>query len=180
MPAQGALGQQLRALRHARGYSLTEVSEKAGISASFLSFVETGKNDITIGRLVKLVDLYGVSVEELLQRRVGEEPPNRPRELVSSPAEGVRIYLLAPNTRRLMMPVITVFEPGARTVEPTVHEGEEFVYVLEGVIAVTLDSEETILNPGQSLFFDARKPHEYRNAGQGEARVLGVASPPTL
>src|SRR4051812_28348017 len=53
------LGAALRGLRRARRLSLQDVAEATAISASFLSLVETGKSDITIGRLVRLVEFYG-------------------------------------------------------------------------------------------------------------------------
>ena len=57
---QEFLGAQLRALRGARRVSLGDVARETGISASFLSLVENGRSDITIGRLTRLVDYYGI------------------------------------------------------------------------------------------------------------------------
>src|SRR6185312_910162 len=56
------LGERLRAIRAERGVSLSAVAEATGISTSFLSLVETGKNDITFGRLRRLIDYYGVTL----------------------------------------------------------------------------------------------------------------------
>ena len=60
------LGARLRAIRADRGLSLSAVAEATGISTSFLSLVETGKNDITFGRLRRLIDYYGVTLIDLL------------------------------------------------------------------------------------------------------------------
>jgi quercetin dioxygenase-like cupin family protein len=134
---------------------------------------------------MSLVRYYGVSVADLIpEDRSGAAPApdgkSNVHELLHSRAEGVRMFLLAPDTHRQMMPVLTVFEPGARTLSPAVHEGEEFVYVLDGTIGVTIATVERVLSRGESLFFDAREPHGYRNAGEGVARMIGVASPPSL
>lgn len=56
----------MRALRRTRGLSLADVGEATRISPSFLSLVEKGKSDITIGRLVRLVEFYGISINDLL------------------------------------------------------------------------------------------------------------------
>jgi transcriptional regulator with XRE-family HTH domain len=56
MSQQAFVGAQLRALRGARRLSLGDVAKGTGISASFLSLVENGRSDITIGRLTRLVD----------------------------------------------------------------------------------------------------------------------------
>ena len=66
MKLENHVGERLRELRRERGLSLAEVAEGTGISTSFLSVLETGRSDITLGRLMKLVKFFGTSVEELL------------------------------------------------------------------------------------------------------------------
>src|SRR6478735_2717211 len=68
------LGGRLRSLRHGRKLSLAEVGAATGMSSSFLSLVENGRNDLTVARLVRLVDYYGVSVTDLLPDP-GEQRP---------------------------------------------------------------------------------------------------------
>src|SRR5579862_9844144 len=70
--SQPQLGERLRFIRHSRRRSLGEVADATGISASFLSLVETGRSDITISRLMKLVQYYATSIIELL----GQTPSN--------------------------------------------------------------------------------------------------------
>ncbi len=177
------VGERLRALRKERGLSLAEVAEATGISTSFLSLVETGRSDITLGRLVTLVKFYDTSVEELLPETVpldnslvrGDEQRH-----VASPAEGMDVYLLSPTTERTMMPLICTFEPGAGHVEPAVHEGEEFLHVLDGALEITIGGEATRLAAGDSFYFAAETPHTLQNVFDGRTRIFAVVSPPTL
>ena len=67
------LGGRLRSLRHGRKLSLAEVGAATGMSSSFLSLVENGRNDLTVARLVRLVDYYGVSVTDLLPDPVSSD-----------------------------------------------------------------------------------------------------------
>lgn len=183
MNAPLEMGERLRAIRRKRGESLEHVAEKTGISKSFLSLVERGKNDITIGRLMHLVRFYGVSVVDLLPLESDNDPivvKRAQQKLIRSPAEGVNIYLLAPDTNRGMMPIIEYFEPGAETREHLSHEGEEFVYVLQGTVVVEVGGTEYLLGEGDSAYFDAELPHIYRNPSSAPARALEVVSPPTL
>src|SRR6266540_1444510 len=71
---QAHLGERLRELRLERGLSLTAVAEATGLSASSLSVTENGKSDITFGRLVRLIDFYGVTLSELLPEPQPTEP----------------------------------------------------------------------------------------------------------
>lgn len=66
MTHQPALGRRLKALRLNRGLSLKEVGAETGVSPSFISMVETGRNDLSVGRLLVLADCYGVGLDEIV------------------------------------------------------------------------------------------------------------------
>jgi transcriptional regulator with XRE-family HTH domain len=104
------VGRKLRELRLSRGRSLAEVAEATELSPSFLSLVETGKSDISIGRLVRLVQFYGVGLADLLPT-AGDSPEvvrSGERRHVISESEGIDQYLLAPDANRTMMPLLAI------------------------------------------------------------------------
>ena len=180
----GDLGSRLRRLRAKRALSLVEVAEATGISASFLSMVENGQSDITVSRLMRLVHWYGVSIADLLQQpirslvRVVRGRDQRSFELKN---EQIRIFMLTPDGQHAMMPVINVYGPGGGMAEATQHEGEEFIHVQRGAVELTIGEEDPIvLEAGDSAYYRADVPHLFRNAGEGEARFLGVTTPPNL
>lgn len=183
MRLESHVGERLRALRHERGLSLAEVAEGTGISTSFLSLVETGRSDITLGRLMLLVKFFNTSVEELLP-----EPPTLDASLVHanerlhvpSPAEGMDVFLLSPDTERTMMPLIVHFAPNAGLAEYASHEGEEFLHVIEGSLEVTVEGEPVVLEEGDSFYFAAEHPHSLKNVHNGTTRIFAVVSPPSL
>lgn len=179
------LGPSLRALRKARGLSLNEVADATGISASFLSLVENEKSDITIGRLTRLVDFFGVSIADLLPAPSPADAViirNDELRLLHSPAEGIDVYLLAGDTRRAMMPMFLEFEPGASLAEAGRHPGEEWVYVLEGELELEInDNPPRTLRAGDSAYYDAELPHLFRNASDtSRLRLVCVDTPPNL
>src|SRR5919112_6100566 len=178
--APSNVGTALRSVRKARALSLADVAEATGISASFLSLVENDRSDITIGRLVRLLDFYGISITDLLPPSAAGgypevvQPPER--KLVRSPAEGIAVYLLTPDTRHVMMPLLVEFDAGAGLAEPGRHAGEEFVLVLEGTLRLELEGAEArTLGPGDSAYYPAERPHTLRNAsGERPLRVVCV------
>jgi XRE family transcriptional regulator, regulator of sulfur utilization len=184
--APPTLADGLRAVRRGRGLSLANVAAATGISASFLSLVEKGKSDITIGRLVRLVDFYGISINDLLPGTSGPSFPEvvrtPERRLVHSPAEGIDVFLLSGDTRRTMMPMLLEFEPGAHLAEYGRHEGEEWVHVLDGTLSLELKGAEAqLLEAGDSGYYPADRPHMFRNASDSERlRLICVDSPPNL
>jgi transcriptional regulator with XRE-family HTH domain len=174
----------LKALRLRHGYSLAEVARATSVSKSFLSLVESGRSDITIGRLLRLMTFYGAKIDDLL-------PTDEPRHPVAvrrgeerqlaSPVEGLRLFLLAPNIERTMTPSLGVFEPTGASAERATHDGEEFLYILAGEITLELEGSASLeLRKGDSAYFRADRPHSYRNSGRVTARFLTVAHPPTF
>jgi transcriptional regulator with XRE-family HTH domain len=183
--AQPQLGERLRALRRERGFSLAKVAKDTGISQSFLSLVETGRTDITIGRLIRLVGFYSVRISDLLPPAPGSDPivvRSGEEQHVFSPAEGIDVYLLTPDTsNRTMMPVVAIFEPGGGLAEYSEHEGEEMVHVLSGSIEAEIGGHEPItLKKHDTVHFRADRRHTYRNPGKRRAIVLAVVTPPTM
>lgn len=185
MSQQAFVGAQLRALRAARRLSLGDVARETGISASFLSLVENGRSDITIGRLTRLVDYYGISITELLPAPGGRDPDvvraDETRQL-HSPEEGTTISLLSSGTDRTMLPMLLELAPGASLAESGHHAGEEFVHVLAGRLRLEVDGAEPHeLAAGDSAYYKSDRPHMFRNASADEPlRLICIDSPPPI
>jgi transcriptional regulator with XRE-family HTH domain len=182
---QAFVGAQLRALRAARRLSLGEVARETGISASFLSLVENGRSDITIGRLTRLVDFYGISITELLPGPRDGDPDivrgDKTRQL-HSPEEGTTISLLSQGTDRMMLPMLLELAAGASLAESGHHAGEEFVHVLEGRLELEVEGAEPHeLAAGDSAYYKADRPHMFRNASSEDAlRLICIDTPPPI
>ena len=133
---------------------------------------------------MRLVHWYGVSIADLLQApdhsvvRVVRAEQRRSVELSD---ERIRILMLAPDGQHAMMPVLNVYGEGGGMAESAQHDGEEFVFVLSGTIALAIGDEDPIvLSEGDSAYYRAESPHSFRNVGDGEARFLGITTPPNL
>jgi transcriptional regulator with XRE-family HTH domain len=155
--APARVGAHLRQVRKARKLSLADVAGATGISASFLSLVEKEKSDITIGRLVRLIEFYGISITDLLPGATASGYPEvvtpAERKLVHSPAEGIDVFLLSVDTRHQMMPMQVEFQPGAQLAEFGRHAGEEWLVVLEGELRLELEgAEPRVLKPGDAAY----------------------------
>ncbi|MBS1877882.1 MAG: cupin domain-containing protein [Actinobacteria bacterium] len=177
-PAQseGAIGVGLRTLRRERGLTLAEVAEATQISVSFLSLVENERSDITIGRLIRLMQFYGVSLADLLPDLHGADPevvPVGERQMLQSPSEGINIFVLSSNPSRAMMPMLVEFEPGAGRWDYGQHAGHEFLFVLEGELVLELDgSQPRWLRVGDAACYSAERPHLLRNGSETEPMRL--------
>jgi transcriptional regulator with XRE-family HTH domain len=179
--AANSVGSGLRRLRKDSQLTLVEVAKEVDISPSFLSLVENGKSDITIGRLTRLVQFYGASIGDLIPHA---EPADldivrqETRGRLHSSSEGLDIYLLSSAAARTMMPMLLEFEPDAGRAEPGQHAGEEFVFVLEGELLLQVGTEEPQkLCAGDSASYLGDRPHLFRNASDSKPlRLLCVDS----
>ena len=185
--ALSSLGARLKSVRTARRLSLAEVSEATDVSASFLSLVENDKSDITIGRLVRLIEFYGISIADLLPGEAASGYPDvvasADRRMLHSQSEGIDVYLLTSMTRdRQMMPLEVLIEPGARLAEYGRHPGEEWVHVLDGRLRLELEgAEPRILHPGDSAYYPSERPHLFVNDDADRPlRLICVDTPPTM
>ena len=176
------MGGRLRALRTRKGISLREVADKCGVSISFLSLLERGLTNVAIDKLQRIAMAYGTTIGELVapevdipQRRV--KPAGRPY----LEAAGVRIENLSAGLLQIMEPQLFTIAPGAGSEEAYVHDGEEFLFVIEGSLDIWLDEKEHYkLEVGNSLYFPSSTPHTWVNLGKEASKVLWVNSPPTF
>ena len=179
---QPDLGTKLRALRADRGHSIAEVADATGISSSFLSLVENGRSDIAIGRLMRLIDFYGVGLGTLFpeSRGAGIDVIRRDEyHHVPSGEEKLDLFLITGDSERAMTTFIASYAEGGGMSEPTPYEGEAFVLVLEGAVGVRLEEgDEVELRTGDTAYIRSTGRRTYRNAGNGTARLLGVIARP--
>lgn len=170
------LGPRLRDLRRARGLSIKDAAAAAGISASFLSLVERGQSDLAMNRLLRLLSIYDASLVELVSPSA---PPSavvrHGQELrVTSPGEQIDAYLLVADTRRPLVPMVWVYEPGAAMKEEAALATDHFSHVIEGEgVVVETDEGEHPLGPGDTIYLRAGERFRIRNDGAVPARILG-------
>lgn len=182
---QPDLGTRLREVRLARELRLADVSEATGISASFLSLVESGKNDVTISRLARLCSFYGIGVADLLvPGPIGADGVLRRDEQphFTSPAEGIEVVALGSTPGATIVPYRVEFDPAARLTERIRSDTEALLVVTEGAIEVTVDEREPIrLEEGDAISLAPGRLLDYRNPDDARpARVLVVVARPGL
>ena len=177
------LGQKLRRLRTARRIKLQKLAEGTGLSASFLSTVETGKSDISLARLQRIVQFYGITIGGLLDGSPTDRVVTRAsdRAPLHSPGEGVKTELMVPDLFRQIEAVMMTFEPDADYEGTLSHEGEEVIFIVRGCLELTLDGKERyVLNEGDTAYYSSTRTHKFRNINNGISVLYGVVTPPTL
>jgi transcriptional regulator with XRE-family HTH domain len=176
-----AIGTAIRAARVAASLSMTALAERCGISQPYLSQLENGKGSPSINTLYKLANALGVSPQDLLpddgDEMVVIRHGSRPATPIEERADAAlaRVLLGAPD-HLLQVQEVSV-DPDQHLGGFFDHEGEEFLYVLEGQITVEVGSRpSTALDPGDSVWYAATLPHRWKRIGEGPARILVVSA----
>ena len=165
-----AVGPRLRALRQERGRTLGELSAATGISASTLSRLESGQRRPNLDLLLPLAQAYGVPLDDL----VGAPPTGDPR-IHLRPVAAANGETFVPLTRRpggLQAYKLVLSPSRGQTPDPRVHEGYEWMYVLNGRLRLVLGHQDLVLVPGEAAEFDTRVPHWFSTADQEPVEIL--------
>jgi len=181
------IGPQLRALRKKRGLSLRDVAAKTGLAASLISTLERTSLGASAASIHKLAAFYDTTVTAISSPRSNLDSALisgvvRSDEARIAPMFGpdIRIEQRARSEAAMDCQKWTL-QPGAGSEDAYSHEGEEFIYVLRGLLELTLDSNERhLLYPSDSIYFDSTRVHSWRNPGTEETVLIWVNTPPTF
>lgn len=179
------LGIRVRELRKAKGWTLEQAAAQAGLARSTLSKIENGQMSPTYEALKKLALGMAISVPQLFTP--APQPQVSGRIAVTKSGEGqahaTATYeheLLAGGlTKKQMLPYRATIR--ARAMEDfdgwVRHEGEEFLYVLTGVIRLYTEFYEPVdLRRGDSAYYDASMGHNVISLSEDDATILWVTS----
>jgi transcriptional regulator with XRE-family HTH domain len=163
------VGPRLRATRQRRQTTLTELAAATGISISTLSRLESGQRRPTLELLLPLARAHGVQIDEL----VGAPQTGDPRVNLR-PVRLGRMTAIPLSRRPGGLQAYKVIIPPSRDddTEPRVHEGYEWLYVLDGQLRLLLGDQDLVLQPGEAAEFSTLVPHWFGAAGDGPVEAL--------
>lgn len=168
------VGPRLAGLRTARGMTLADLSAVTGISVSTLSRLESGGRRPTLELLLPIAAAHQVPLDEL----VAAPPVGDPRvRLRPRQAHGATVVPLTERPGGLQAYKMLIPWRGDRP-DPRVHEGYEWLYVLDGRLRLVLGEHDVELAAGEAAEFDTHVPHWFGPAAPGRAvEVLSLFGP---
>jgi len=176
------VGSRMRQIRREKGLSIKELSRLAGIEEDTLSRIESGEMQPQLGTVLKLSKSLERDMGALITGQ-GDRPyaitrmsDRRKVVRASSPKSSQAQYAyrgLAPDVKgRHMEPLLVRLQPHPEE-EPSLHHGEEFIFVLEGTVVLQLGEESFELEPGDSAYYQSTLPHLVAAANES-ATILAV------
>lgn len=174
------VGARVRAERNARRRTLDELAATTGQTKGFLSKFERGQHSISVAALVRICDALAISVTSLFQPsdaalvRAGETRP------INFGGVGVDERLLTPTLEKRLQAILSRIDPSGNGGEDlyVLRADAEFVHVLSGEIEVIIGDTVHRLCPGDTLTFNPKDAHTWRNpSAESGAVVLWVTTP---
>jgi len=182
------LGQSIRASRERHGMSLRELARRVNVSPSFVSQIELGKANPSVGTLYSLVSVLGTTLDDLIGEQPGEISPEAQdvSDELGSPGTWPRVgtpVQSAGDRKRVEMSGVVwerlthdhdpyvdflhvEYAPGSSSCAPDQmmrHGGREYGHLLHGRLDVQVGFETYSLGPGDSIHFDSMTPHRLSN-----------------
>ena len=160
---------RLRAVRTGLGWPLDELAQRANLSPSTISRVETGKRSIGLDVLVPMARALGIGIDDLLA-------PTDDRDVVIRPQpaawDGATVWQLS-RPGASMVALKMRLEPSDRESTPKVHAGHDWMFVLDGRVELALGERRIIVEAGEAAEFSTMTPHAVTAIGR-PAEVLMV------
>jgi len=176
------IGQRVKILREEKGLSLDELSKMTGFEVEFLSDIEKDEVQPQLGTVIKLSkaldSAFGRLVSGVGDKLFSVTRKNEQKVISRSTSRKGKkqIYTyksLAPEVKGRHMETLIVQLEENPDQETSVHEGEEFIYILDGVVVLKIGEEMFDLEPGDSVYYLSTTPHLVA-AKSGKATILAV------
>jgi len=182
------IGSKIKGIRETKNISLEEVSERSGLSIDQINSIENDQTLPSLGPLIKIARALGVRLGTFMDDSDAIGPivtraADREKDSSISFSNGatdarkhMEYHPLAQQKAgRHMEPfVIDIHPENTPEFQLSDHEGEEFIYVMEGQIEIVYGKETYVLNEGDSIFYDSIVKHHVHGAPGKSAKILAV------
>ncbi|MCL2759820.1 MAG: XRE family transcriptional regulator [Treponema sp.] len=191
--ATPTLGERIAEIRKTYSISREDLSERSGVSVDLITKIEDDGLIPDLAPLIKISRGLGVRLGTLLDDhkqlgpvicRAGDTVASTrfktglPEGAVSSGHHGMSFNALASDkTGRHMEPFIVTIQADAKQDKST-HEGEEFIYVMEGTLTLEYGTDKETLNTGDCVYYDSIVPHKVFSANSDPVKILAVIYTP--
>lgn len=183
-----ALGSKIKGIRESRNLSVEEIAESSGLTVDQINSIENDENLPSLGPLIKIARAMGVRLGTFMDDNDALGPviccaKDREKESSISFSNGavdarkhMEYHPLAQQKAgRHMEPFVIDINPEDKTeFNLSAHEGEEFIYVMNGEVEIEYGKEKYTLHEGDSIFYDSIVKHHVHGAPGKSAKILAV------
>ena len=171
-----AISDNLKEIRHQRNLSLDQLAEITGVSKSMLRQIETGRSSPTIATIWKIANGLRLSFTTLISKR----PPEvavldfKGSKPLTAKKERYRLFPMIPFDPEHAFEIYHVEIETGTTYAGEPHQGkvEEYVFVMQGKLEITVEDTLYQVDTNQFIRFVANRPHQYHSAGKETVKAI--------
>ena len=185
------IGEKIKALRESRQISVEDLMERTGLAQEQIERIESNVDIPSLAPLIKIARALGVRLGTFLDDQDGSGAVVCRKEehidnsiSFSNNAVSARTHmqyhsLSASKADRHMEPfIIDINQTDENAYELSSHEGEEFIYVMDGVVEIAYGKKKHVIEAGDSIYYDSIVPHHVHGFEGQAARILAVVYTP--
>jgi transcriptional regulator with XRE-family HTH domain len=184
------IGSKIKSIRESKQMTVEDMAQRSQLSVSQINDIESGNNIPSLAPLIKIARSLGVRLGTFLDdndnlgpavsRKNKADESIQTTNTVKKSTSHNTFYALAPHkTGRTMEPFVIEINPAdEKDLEVSVHEGEEFIYVLEGVVKIVYGRDVYLLEQGDSIYYDSIVDHLVCAADEKGAKIVAVVYAP--
>ena len=184
------VGSKIKSIRESKNITVEQVAERSGLTTDQIERIEANTYLPSLAPLIKISRVLGVRLGTFLDDNDQFGPAICRKD---SQPEGISFSSDMANSHNNLYFFSLAQSKAGRHMEPFLididsaskdeyqlshHEGEEFIYVLEGVIEVTYGKEKYVINTGESIYYDSIVNHNVHAANESKAKILAVVYTP--
>lgn len=173
-------GGKLKKVRESHGWTIEELAQHTGQSPESIQQVETNEIVPSVSFLLRLSKALNVDPGTFLRDEEKTAIKDRRAQAFIKRTKNYYYQTLTPGAENehLRGFMITIEPNQAHKPVAYKHEGEEFIYVMEGDLELSLENKKNHLKPGESMHFNSEVPHKLKSLGNQLTRCLVVLYTP--
>lgn len=183
---KGSIGEQVKQCRKEKGMTLKDVSDRTSLSIGYLSQLERGLTTVSYQTIKKVANALDTDIAYFI-----DQPKNTKKSILKSYEKKISsidnnrylTYMLSDiseSSQFLPRYIEILPEKEEETLELNSHDGEEFIYILEGILTLTFENQTYDLYPGDSAHFNSSQAHNCTNKTAKTVKFLVINTPNIL
>ena len=177
------IGEKIKILRMQNSMTQEELADRAELTKGFISQIERDLTSPSIATLVDILRCLGTDLKEFFSDFEDQDVVFSKNDYFIKEDEELKnkIQWIIPNAQKNMMePILITLEVDGESLVDNPHEGEEFGYVIKGLIQLQIGKKTYRVKKGESFYFKPIRQHYITNIGKTPAEILWVSTPPSF
>lgn len=176
------LGEKVKQLRIKHGLTQEELAARTELSKGFISQLERDLTSPSIATLMDILEALGTTIRDFFSEPAQEKVVFGAEDIFKKELEDESEihWLITSAQKNQLEPILISVAPSGKVLEQDAHEGEEFGYVLQGTVVLTIGTKKYKVRKGDSFYFKPTDAHYIENHGKLPAKVLWISTPPSF